>query len=211
LSQPESIIEGARLLREGAVVAIPTDTLYGLAAAIFDERAVESVFEIKRRSREDRVPVLMASAADLPLLCRNVSPTGWALIERFWPGPFTLVLPARRSAPDWITRGRDTVAVRVPAARSTLELLEVLGEPVVGTSANIHRRPPAVTAEQVLGEFEGQIAAVLADDAAIVQGSPSTVAAVSEDRVTILREGMIPLEEIRGAVGPRAVVRANTL
>jgi L-threonylcarbamoyladenylate synthase len=206
-SDPANILAVAARIREGGVVAVPTDTVYGLAASIFKPEAIARIFAVKRRAPDTAVPVLIATAADLPLLVEHVPRPAWTLINRFWPGPLTLVLPARDTVPAAVTRGRETVAVRVPAGRSVLLLLETLGEPIIGTSANRHREPPATTAAAVAAELGTHIDAILADDRAVVTGSASTVAEVSESAIQLHREGVVSIEAIRQAMGPRFPVR----
>jgi L-threonylcarbamoyladenylate synthase len=206
-SEPGSIAAAATILREGGLVAIPTDTLYGLAASVFRPEAVERVYTAKLRAPEARVPILVSTAADLPVLARSVPRDAWKLIEHFWPGALTLVFPARRSLPEVLTRGGQTVAVRVPAARTALRLLESLGEPVIGTSANLSGRPAATTAAGVLEQLEGRIDAVLEDDGAVAGGPPSTIVDLTGDVPVILRAGAIPGDAIRDALGTRVNVQ----
>ncbi len=205
-SDPGAIATAAAMLREGGLVAIPTDTLYGLAASVFCPDAVERVFTAKERQPEARVPVLIATAADLPVLTQSVPRDAWRLINRFWPGALTLVFPARRSLPNELTRGGQTVAVRVPAARTALRLLEALGEPVVGTSANISGMPPATTAEEVAAQLGGRIEAVLEDDASVAGGLPSTIVDMTGEAPLILRAGAVPADAVREAMGRRVNV-----
>lgn len=205
-SDPGAIAAAAALLREGGLVAIPTDTLYGLAASVLRPEAVERVFTAKDRQPDARVPVLIATAADLPVLTRNVPRDAWGLIDQFWPGALTLVFPARRSLPDALTRGGQTVAVRVPAARTALRLLESLGEPVVGTSANLSGRPGATTAEEVLAQLDGRIDAVLEDDASVAGGLPSTIVDMTGEVPVIVRAGAVPADAVRETMGRRVHV-----
>jgi L-threonylcarbamoyladenylate synthase len=208
-SEPGSIAAVAAILREGGLAAIPTDTLYGLAASVLSPEAMAGVFTAKRRPPDARVPVLIATAADLPLLAANVPRDAWRLIDRFWPGAVTLVFPARRSLPEVLTRGGQTVAVRVPAARSALRLLEALGEPVVGTSANLSGSPAATTAQEVLAQLGGRIDAVLEDDAAVSAGAPSTIVDLSGEAPVIVRAGAVPADAIREALGTRVNVQEH--
>lgn len=204
---PESIAAAAQLLRDGGLVVIPTDTVYGLAASVFHPQAVTRVFAVKERAPDARVPVLIGTAADLPLLAREVPRDAWNLIDPFWPGALTLVLPARRDLPSELTRGGDTVAVRVPAARPTLRLLEVLGEPIVGTSANISGWPAAATWEAAAAQIGRRVDAILAADEAVVGGTASTVVELVNGRPVIHRAGAVSSEQIREALGPRRQVR----
>ncbi|MBV9278748.1 MAG: threonylcarbamoyl-AMP synthase [Chloroflexi bacterium] len=206
-ANPQDIVAAATLLREGGVAIVPTDTVYGLAASVFRADAVERIFAVKQRAPEARVPVLLASAADLSVLVEDVPRLAWKLIDVLWPGPLTLVLPARSSAPDVITRGTDTVAVRVPGARSCLQLLATLGEPLVGTSANRSGQPPALTAQEAFRQVGSGVDAVLADDAAIRVGVSSTVVELAHGRAIVHREGAVSVEVIRGLLGASVNIR----
>lgn len=205
-ARTEDLLLAARTIREGGVIAVPTDTVYGLAASIFQPGAIERIFEIKRRKPDQAVPVLLSSAADLPLVVQTVPPVVWSMIDRFWPGPLTLVLPARRGLSPTITGRGNTVGVRVPAARSLLMFLEILGEPVVGTSANIHGQPPALTANEVTGSLDAGLDGVLADDTVVKTGVASTVVEVIDGRAVVHRVGVLSPDAIRRALGPRATV-----
>lgn len=204
---PANILEAAALLRRGGVVAIPTDTVYGLAASVWHPAAVARVFIVKRRAPDSAVPVLTATASDLPLLASNVPSVSWKLIDRFWPGPLTLVFPARPSLDRTITGGGTSVAVRVPGSRTCLQLLEAVGDPLVGTSANLHGSPPALRAGEVVDAIGGEIDCVLAADSEVREGIASTVVGIGADECIIFREGVIPVDSIRRAVGFRVQVR----
>ncbi|GAC1443998.1 MAG: hypothetical protein NVSMB52_02850 [Chloroflexota bacterium] len=204
---PEDIRTAAKLLRGGCVVALPTDTVYGLAACVFRPAAVSKIFTVKGRAAEMAVPVLLASAAELPLLVTHVPVIAWNLINKFWPGPLTLVLPARPAVPPSVTGGLSTVAVRVPASKSCLEVLEVLGEPVVGTSANIHGQPPALSVKDVQSQLGDKIDAILADDESVRVGVASTVVGVRDDECIVFRSGAVTMEELRSALGTRIRLR----
>lgn len=204
-----SILSAVDLLREGGVIGVPTDTVYGLAARIFDEGAMEKLFAIKQRPADAPVPVLLASAADLTLLVERVPRLVWPLIRELWPGALTIVLPARSGVSRSITGVGRSVAVRVPAARSALEVLEVLGEPLTGTSANLHGEPPALTGAEVVGRLGGQIEGVLVDDAAVKTGLPSTVLEVGDDTVAVRRQGAIETDHIRHVLGARVPLTAS--
>src|SRR5579875_2859921 len=127
-SSATDIVTAAELIRQGGLVAVPTDTIYGLAAAVTPD-GVKRVFVAKERPADMRLPVLLGTAADLPRVATRLPRVAWPLIDRFWPGPLTLVLPASREMPEALTAGGGTVGVRVPAGRTILRLLEVLGEP----------------------------------------------------------------------------------
>lgn len=203
-TRPADILAAARIVREGGVVVVPTDTVYGLTASVLRPEAVERVFEIKRRPPTMRVPILLATAADLPILVSTIPRISWKLIEAFWPGALTLVMPARPSVSDAITRGGGSVAVRVPGARTALSLLESLGEPIVGTSANVSGQPAIVRGVEALDALPG-VDAVLVNDLDLV-GTASTVVDLTDTEPIIIRLGAIPADAIRAAVGTRVHV-----
>lgn len=205
-TKPEDILSAARLLSHGGVCVIPTDTVYGLAARVLSEDALDRAYAVKQRPPEKRVPILIASASDLTFLVEQVPRTAWKLISAFWPGALTLVLPARRSVSQRVRGGGNTVGVRVPASRSCLQLLECLGEPVVGTSANVGGHPAARTAAEALTQLGEQVDAILADDGGVSGGLPSTVAEVVDTEVLIHRRGAIPVDAIRAAVNTRITI-----
>lgn len=200
--RPENILTAAQILRDGGLVVVPTDTLYGLAASVLQPEAIEGVFAVKRRAPEMRVPLLLGTAADLPILVQQVPRIAWKLIDAFWPGPLTLVLPARPTVPRQITRGGNTVAVRVPAAKSCLELLQTLGEPIVGTSANLSGQPPATSAADAVAQIGSEVDAVLVDDDAIQGLAPSSIVEFVEGHVVLRRMGVLNIDAIREALGP---------
>jgi L-threonylcarbamoyladenylate synthase len=205
-SDPASILTVASILVGGGVAVIPTDTVYGLSAGAFRGAAVERVFAIKQRPAEKRVPILLATAADLSLLVSDVPEPAWSLISHFWPGPLTLVLPARPSVPHAITQGGGTVAVRVPSGRTCLQLLETVGEPLVGTSANVAGRPPAGTGAAALRDLGGAVDAILVDDAAVGGGPPSTVVELTDRECVVHRKGGVTVDDLRRVLGMRVTV-----
>jgi len=207
-THPAELERAARLLREGGVVVVPTDTLYALSASIFQRQACGRVFAIKGRPSGHAVPLLLASAADLPLVVKDVPRIAWRLIDTYWPGPLSLVLPARPSVPAQLRGGGETVAVRVPSARSCLELLELIGEPIIGTSANRSGRPPARFADDVVRQLGNQPDAILCDDAAVGGGAASSVVEITEEGLIVHREGAIGAEEIRRVAGVRLIIRS---
>ena len=145
----KAIDKAVEVLRDGGVVAFPTDTLYGLGADAFREDAVERVFEIKGRPSEMALPLLLGGARDLELVATDIPDSAWALVARFWPGPLTLILKSAPEVPAIVTGGGATVAVRVPNHPVPLQLTRRLGRPITGTSANVTGGPDPKTAEDV--------------------------------------------------------------
>ena len=193
----------ARILAEGGLVAFPTDTVYGVGAHAFQPDAVERIYTAKIRPRDKAIPILLAQADDLPLVAEGITETAWLLVERFWPGSLTLVLPRKASVPDVVSAGGSTVAVRVPDHPAPLALIAALRAPLAATSANLSGHPSPVTAQEVKAELGGHIELIL-DGGRCPGGVPSTVLDLTTDPPAILRAGAIAVEEIKAAL-------ANTL
>jgi len=181
-----AIREGVAVLAADGVLAFPTETVYGLGVCWGSVEALHRLRAIKGREEAKPFQVLIADPADAVALGASVSPRAARLMERFWPGPLTLVLPAG----DGETRG-----LRVPASRFLRELIRRAGTALVATSANRAGEPPAQTAEEVLAMPAGMADLVL-DGGPARLGVASTVARVLNDRVEVLRVGAIPCEEI---------------
>lgn len=198
-----SLEQAAALLKQGELVAFPTETVYGLGALATDERAVLKVFEAKGRPSDNPLIVTVSSVEMVEKFVGPINASGQALIEAFWPGSLTLVLPiATTCLPNVVSAGLDTVAVRMPDNPVTRELIERVGQPLVGPSANISGRPSPTRAEHVEADFRYRIAGVIDGGAAPV-GIESTIVDVSDEtKITVLRPGDIREEQIEAIVGP---------
>ncbi len=188
------------MLRQGGVIAFPTDTLYGLGADAFSSQAVERIYEIKGRPPSMALPLLLADGEWLNQVSLEVSQTAVALAQRFWPGGLTLVLKASPRLPRILTGGGDTIGVRVPDHPVPLALMRGLGRPITGTSANPSGGPDPATAlevERLLGE---KVDCII-EDAQPPQGQPSTVVELTGAIPTLLRPGIVPLEAIEEVCG----------
>ena len=187
------------ILREGGVVCVPTDTLYGLAALAFDESAVERIFSIKGRAAGMALPLLLAEPDDMFDYAVDVPPVARRLAARLFPGPITLVLRSAERLPAVVRGGKPTVAVRVPDHWVPREIARRLGGPITGTSANRTGTPSPTTAGQVRRELGGEVDRVI--DAGPSGGVESTVLDVTRVSPVILREGAVSREEIEEACG----------
>lgn len=192
-------------LRDGGVVAIPTDTLYGLAACAFDETAVAKVFELKGRPAGMALPLLLADAADAHRCAVDLPPIFERLAARFWPGALTLIARKSDAVPYAVTAGMDTVGLRVPDHPLARSVARLLGAPITGTSANRSGMPGLTTAQAVRDEFGDAIGFVL-DGGAAPGGVASTVLDLSGDTPRILRQGAIGRDAIEAACGLRVEV-----
>jgi len=187
----------------GGLVVYPTDTLYGLGTNPFLDEALERLFRAKERPPERPVPVLGSSVEALERLV-VFTEEARLLAERFWPGPLTLVLPLRPGAraPRLLHAGTGRLGVRVPGHRVALALIEEAGGVLTGTSANIHRRPPARTAEEALEQLDGRVDYVV-DAGPAPLGKPSTVLDLSVEPPRLVREGAVPREALERVLGRR--------
>ena len=194
--------------RGGGMVAFPTETVYGLGAHAFDEKAVERVFAAKQRPAWDPVIVHVSQGLPLGRLVAEISDTARALMEAFWPGPLTLLLPRGPDVPDVVTAGRPLVGVRVPSHPVALALIAAAGMPIAAPSANSFGRPSPTTAAHVLDDLNGRIDAVV-DSGPARHGVESTVVDVTQSPLLVYRPGAIPLESLRGVAGEVEVYDGN--
>ena len=192
----DQIQTAADLLIDGKLVAFPTETVYGLGADALNPAAVKRIFEAKGRPSDNPLIAHIASLEQLTQLVREVSPLAKLLMERFWPGPLTLVMDKDRDLPDDLTAGLDTVAVRMPEDPIALDLIRRVGRPIVAPSANRSGRPSATTWESVLIDLDGRIDGVLCGPPTRI-GLESTVVDTTTDEPIILRHGAITQEMIQ--------------
>lgn len=191
----QQIKQGITILKQGGVIAYPTDTIYGLGCSAYLPEAVERVYRIKQRPRNMALPILLASVTRIAEVAVDISPVAWRLAERFLPGALTLVLKKADSVPDIVTAGGKTVAVRVPAHPVTIALIEGLGTPLVGTSANISGQPNPLTAADVRRQLGNKVDLII-DGGRCPGGTESTVVDLTGERPQILREGAIKRGEV---------------
>jgi L-threonylcarbamoyladenylate synthase len=184
------------ILKAGGIVAFPTDTVYGLGGDAFDVKVAERIYRVKQRPRHLPLPVLLADSTQLAVVADLVPGIALFLMRRFWPGGLTLVLPRKASFPDVITAGSNKVAVRIPDHVVPLALIRGLKAPIIGTSANISDKPSPVTAEEVEQQLGSQVDLII-DMGRCRGGLESTVVDVTGETPVILRQGVIPEEEIK--------------
>lgn len=190
-----AIALAAEALQRGEVVALPTDTVYGLGAAVFHEAAVQALYEVKGRPEAKAIPLLLGDPGDVAAVAREVPPVAERLMARFWPGPLTLVLPARAEVPAIVRAGGPTVAVRVPDHTAARALIQAVGAPLAVTSANRSGAPDALAAGEVLRQLGSRLHWLL-DGGRSPGGRASTVVDVSVEPPAIRRHGPIPDERI---------------
>jgi L-threonylcarbamoyladenylate synthase len=196
IEQDPALLEAARILRSGGLVAFPTETVYGLGTNALDARAVERIFAAKQRPRWDPVIVHVADVASARALTMAWPQVAERLAEAFWPGPLTMLLPRAAKIPDVCTAGREKVGLRMPSHPVALALIAAAGVPVAAPSANRFGHTSPTTAEHVLADLEGRIDAIL-DAGSCAVGLESTVLDPTIDPPVIYRPGGITVEQIR--------------
>ena len=194
------ISEAALYIKKGELVAFPTETVYGLGANAFNNEAVLKIFTAKGRPQDNPLIVHIARHEDVYRVAAKVTPKALKLMEVFWPGPLTLVLPRREELPGVVSAGLPTVAVRLPDHPVAVMLIEAANTPIAAPSANRSGRPSPTSPEHVLEDLAGQIAAILAGGTCRI-GVESTVLDLTTDPPTILRPGGITLEMLREILG----------
>lgn len=199
----------ADLIRRGELVAIPTETVYGLGANGLDEAAVTKIFEAKGRPQDNPLILHICGAEQIELFCHDVPAAAYELAKEFWPGPLTMVLPARDCVPRRTTGGLSTVAVRCPDNAVTREIIRLAGVPIAAPSANISGKPSTTTAQHVLHDHDGKIAAIV-DGGPCRVGVESTIVDLTEDRPRLLRPGGITPEQLISVLGDLVIDKAVT-
>ncbi len=196
--EEEALSEALRVLSEGGIVGLPTETFYGLAVDPFSEVAVRRLYTLKRRRREKPVLLLIGDPEEVERLAAEVPEVARELMARFWPGPLTLVFRARPEVPPWVTAETGTVALRVSSHPLAREIPRLFGRAVTGTSANLSEEPPATSAEEVAHYFP-DIDLIL-DGGPTPGRKPSTLVSVVSGRPELLRPGEIPWESLEKVV-----------
>jgi len=194
------INEAVKLLKNEEIVAIPTETVYGLAANAFIEKAVAKIFVAKGRPADNPLIVHISDASQLDELVEKVPLKAKKLIKEFWPGPLTIVLKKSKKVPDIVTAGLDSVAVRMPSNKIALEVIKQCGFPLAAPSANSSTLPSPTKAKHVLDDLNGKIPLIL-DEGQCEVGLESTVISLIGKIPQILRPGKVTLEEIEQVIG----------
>jgi L-threonylcarbamoyladenylate synthase len=185
----------AGILRSGGIAAYPTDTVYGLGADVFNDRAVTKVFTVKRRPLSMPLPVLIAETSQLPALVEDIPALASILMDKFWPGGLTIIFRKSPAFKSLALSGSDKIAVRLPAHPVTQRLIKELGRPIVGTSANLHGSPAALTAAEVKKQLASGVDFII-EGGPCPGGLESTILDITVDPPVILRKGAIAAREL---------------
>ena len=199
----------AEIIKNGGLVAIPTETVYGLGANGLDENAVKKIFEVKGRPQDNPLILHIAGPEQIEEFAHHIPQAAYDLAEKFWPGPLTLILPARDFIPKRTTGGLDTVGLRCPDCDITREIIRLAGVPVAAPSDNISGKPSTTTAQHVLHDHDGKIELIV-DGGSCRVGVESTIVDLTERRPRLLRPGGIGPEELMEVLGDLVVDKAVT-
>ncbi len=196
----QEIRKGSMILSSGGLVAFPTETVYGLGANAFEPKAVMQIFKAKGRPADNPLIVHIARCEDINELVRSLPKEAEILMEQFWPGPLTLILPKKETIPDVVSAGLDTVGIRMPDHSVALTLIAEAGVPVAAPSANISGRPSPTNGEHVIRDMMGRVDVII-DSGSTGIGVESTVLDLTSSPPLILRPGGITLESLRDVLG----------
>lgn len=196
VSIQKQVEQAITILKQGGIVACPTDTVYGVGAAINIETAVERVYQIKGRPRNRPLPILLAEKYQIAEVAKTVPPLARRLADRFFPGALTIVLPKADSVSYIVTGGRNTIAIRIADHPIPIAIVLGLGAPIVGTSANLSGSPSALTAEEVRAQLGDKVDMII-DGGRCPGGRESTIIDLSGEKPRILRQGPITFEELK--------------
>jgi L-threonylcarbamoyladenylate synthase len=205
--EPDIISKAATLLKNHELVAFPTETVYGLGALANSSPAVKKIFIAKNRPPQNPLLVHVSNIEQVKELVTEIPASARLLMEHFWPGPLSIILPARKEVPSIVRGGRSTVGLRMPSHPVALALIEEAG-PIAAPSANLSGRPSPLNAQHVRADLDGKIAAVL-DGGDTGIGLESTLVEFSNDTYRVLRLGGLPLKELQKVVGDRLVIIAS--
>jgi len=201
---PAAIKEAAQLIRKGELVGMPTETVYGLGANALDEEAVKKIFEAKGRPGDNPLIVHVSCLDEIPPLVREIPESAKRLMEAFWPGPMTLILPKSEKIPSCVSAGLDTVGIRLPASEAARDLIRESGCPIAAPSANRSGRPSPTAAQHVFEDMDGRIPLIL-DGGNSEVGVESSVIDATGDVPVILRPGGITPEMVEAVLGSVAI------
>ena len=199
-SKPELFSRAVTAIQQGEVIVFPTETFYGLGADALNSAAVEKVVSLKGRNLENPIAVVIADREMLKEVVAEVPPAALRLMERFWPGPLTLVLPAKKTLPAPLLNSSGGIGIRISSHPAATRLARELGRPLTATSANPSGKEPARTVEEAIGYFSGHVEIFL-DGGRLGGTKGSTVVEIIGDRLKIIREGEIRSQDLEKSLG----------
>lgn len=189
----KALYDAVEKLKNGGIIAFPTETYYGLGAKFDIEESLKKIYAMKNRPEEKALPLIIGEKGLLSDLVTKINSMANLLMDAYWPGPLTLIFPAKENLSEYITAGTHKVAVRIPGESFALALAEASGFPITATSANLSGLPPAMDADTILKYFGDEIDLII-DGGPAPGGLPSTIVDVTGDNMIVLREGAIRKE-----------------
>ncbi len=202
-----AIQTAASVLRKGGLAAIPTETVYGLAANALDPKAVAKIFQVKNRPADNPLIVHIAELDQLPFLARNIPQAAYDLADAFWPGPLTMILPKQDCIPDIVSAGLDTVAIRFPSHPVASAVIRESGLPIAAPSANLSGSPSPTNARRCVEDLSGKVEVII-DGGDCSVGVESTVITLADNTPRLLRPGFVTLEQLCSVLGNVAMDKA---
>ena len=190
-NRKEILRKAIEILNDGGIVAYPTETFYGLGVKFDKENSLKKLFELKKRQEEKPMPLIIGSRASLSMIAASVNEIAESLMDKFWPGPLTLILEAKKGLSPYLTADTGRIAVRIPGESAALYLVREAGFPITATSANPSGMPPAEDADSVIRYFGEELDMVI-DGGRTAGGLPSTIVDAAGESIKIVREGVIP-------------------
>ena len=195
-AEDDMLQEAATILQSGGLVVFPTETVYGLGANGLDENAIQKLYEVKQRPLNKPISLLVNNIEMVEKIAKNITEVEYKLMERFFPGPLTIILEKRDIIPDILTSNTNTVGIRMPSGEIAKKLIEFAGVPIATSSSNISGKPSGTNITDIKKDFEGKVDCFI-DNGESEIGVPSTVIRIIDNIPHILRQGTISEEEIR--------------
>lgn len=187
--------QAAELIKQGKIVVFPTETVYGIGTNGLDEKAVKKLYEVKQRPLNKPITLLVSNMEMVESVAKDITETEYKIMEKFFPGPLTIILKKKEIVPDIVTSGQDTVGVRMPSGEIARKLIEKAGVPLATPSANITGQPSGTDLQEIEKNFKEKVDFYI-DGGECEIGLASTIVQVVEGRIQILRQGSITLEDI---------------
>ena len=191
----EKLKEPAQIINDGGIVVFPTETVYGIGTNGLDENAVRRLYEVKKRPIEKPISLLVSNMEMVRQIAKDITEKEYKIMEKFFPGPLTIILNKKENVPDIITAGKETVGVRMPSGEIARKLVEYANVPIAAPSANLSGEPSGTNIKNIIKSFDGQVDYFI-DGGESKIGIASTIVQVVDEKVYILREGSITKEQI---------------
>ena len=187
--------EPAEIIRSGGIVIFPTETVYGIGANGLDEKAVDKLYKVKNRPLNKPISLLVSNMEMIEKITKNISNKEYKLMNKFFPGPFTIILKKKNIIPDIVTSGGDTVGIRMPSGEIARKLVEYANVPIATPSANISGKPSGTNIDSIIRDFEGKVDYIIDGGESKIEIA-STIVQVVNEEIHILREGIISRENV---------------